>query len=366
MNELSTVDSKSGTALDFSNINKMNQLTVFAKFMSDGKIMLPKHLRGQSTDCMAICMQAMQWGMNPFVVAQKTHVVSGTLGYEAQLVAAVVQASTAVQGGFSYEYSDGWERLEGKSRIAKVKKSGQNGSYEVDSPQATWDKGEEAGLWVRVGAKRRGHEGVDWGKKLSLANVLVRNSPEWVSDPAQQLSYLAVKKWCRLYAPQVLLGVYTTDEIQVDSAPQQAEVHPSDDVNEMLAVIATQSLVEDSGGDAVQPEPEQVDSQREIYNALIEVMKNATTLEGIEGVDVSIATKLTGEAKGKAVSALEKRSNQLRFSDLKLVIAAMVKTQEAAEIQDRINRLTGDEFTAAEKLLNERIVEIDTPTIVEE
>jgi hypothetical protein len=38
-------------------------------------------------------MQAAQWGMNPFAVAQKTHVVNGTLGYEAQLVNAVVSSS---------------------------------------------------------------------------------------------------------------------------------------------------------------------------------------------------------------------------------------------------------------------------------
>jgi hypothetical protein len=37
-------------------------------------------------------MQAAQWGMNPFAVAQKTHVVNGTLGYEAQLVNAVVSS----------------------------------------------------------------------------------------------------------------------------------------------------------------------------------------------------------------------------------------------------------------------------------
>ncbi|SPX63869.1 Uncharacterised protein [Leclercia adecarboxylata] len=40
---------------------------------------------------MAIIMQAMQWGMNPYAVAQKTHLVNGVLGYEAQLVNADLQ-----------------------------------------------------------------------------------------------------------------------------------------------------------------------------------------------------------------------------------------------------------------------------------
>ena len=39
--------------------------------------------------CMAVTLQALQWNMSPFAVAQKTHLVNGTLGYEAQLVNAV-------------------------------------------------------------------------------------------------------------------------------------------------------------------------------------------------------------------------------------------------------------------------------------
>ena len=61
---------------------------------------------------MAIAMQAMSWGMNPFAVAQKTHIVSGRLGYEAQLVNAVVQQSNAIRGAFSYEFKGEGQALE--------------------------------------------------------------------------------------------------------------------------------------------------------------------------------------------------------------------------------------------------------------
>ncbi|HDL8295849.1 TPA: recombinase RecT [Yersinia enterocolitica] len=53
----------------------------FATLMASGRSTIPSHLAGNKADCMAVAMQAVQWGMNPFVVAQKTHVVSGTLGY---------------------------------------------------------------------------------------------------------------------------------------------------------------------------------------------------------------------------------------------------------------------------------------------
>ncbi|VFS64074.1 RecT family [Kluyvera cryocrescens] len=61
--------------------------------MADSKATVPAHLAGKPADCLAVTMQAAQWGMNPFAVAQKTHVVNGTLGYEAQLVNAVVSSS---------------------------------------------------------------------------------------------------------------------------------------------------------------------------------------------------------------------------------------------------------------------------------
>ena len=66
--------------------------------MAKGKVTVPEHLRGNVGDCMAIATQAMLWNMDPFVVAQKTHIVSGRLGYEAQLVNAVLQNSGAIRG----------------------------------------------------------------------------------------------------------------------------------------------------------------------------------------------------------------------------------------------------------------------------
>lgn len=47
-----------------------------------------------------------------------------------------------------------------------------------------------------------------------LAQARTRNSTLWADDPRQQLAYLAVKRWARLYCPEVILGVYTIDELE--------------------------------------------------------------------------------------------------------------------------------------------------------
>lgn len=170
----------------------LQKLQAFAEVMAQGKATVPAHLSGKPADCLAIALQAAQWGMNPYAVAQKTHLVNGTLGYEAQLVNAVITSSTAVQGRFKYEYGGDWE---------KFKPGAVNASN-------------ERGLNVRVGAVLKGETEITWGEPLYIEYVTTRNSPLWKTAPKQQLAYLAVKYWARLYCPDVILGVYTPDEFE--------------------------------------------------------------------------------------------------------------------------------------------------------
>lgn len=158
-----------------------------AHLMADGNTTVPKHLQGKVADCMAVVTQAMQWNMNPFAVAQKTHVVNGTLGYEAQLVNAVVTSSGAIRGHFHYEHRGDGQKVE-----------------------------------CRAGAVLRGDEEITWNEWLSADSVKVKNSPLWATNPKQQLGYLQVKNWSRLYAPSAILGVYTPDELD-DKHDDQAD-----------------------------------------------------------------------------------------------------------------------------------------------
>lgn len=52
--------------------------------------------------------------MNPFAVAQKTHLVNGVLGYEAQLVNAVITTCAPVVDRLHYEWFGEWEKVIGK------------------------------------------------------------------------------------------------------------------------------------------------------------------------------------------------------------------------------------------------------------
>lgn len=182
MNELATTSQSelaSGTAATIMSPAALNALVEFSKLMAASAVTVPDHLKGKPADCLAVAMQAAQWGMNPFAVAQKTHIISGRLGYEAQLVNAVIQSTGAIEGTPSYEY-----------------------------------RGEGPKLECRVGCVLRGQHEVTWGQWYCVSDVQVKNSPLWKTNPKQQLGYLQLKNWARLYAPGAILGVYTPDELE--------------------------------------------------------------------------------------------------------------------------------------------------------
>lgn len=190
-----------GTAAAIFSPEGMDRLVRFATLMADSKATVPQHLAGKPADCLAVTMQAAQWGMNPFAVAQKTHVVNGTLGYEAQLVNAVVSSSNLLATRLNYRWDGDWSKVNGKSD---------------KSPSLT----------VTVSAVLKG-DSEPRELTISMAQAGVRNSPLWEQDPRQQLAYLCVKRWARLHAPDVLLGVYTPDELQESQPRVERDITPA-------------------------------------------------------------------------------------------------------------------------------------------
>ena len=199
----------------------MQQMHQVAALMASSACTVPQHLRGNVGDCFAIAMQAAQWGMNPFAVAQKTHIVSGTLGYEAQLVNAVITSMAPTKGRLKFEWFGNWDKVIGNFK-------------EVDNAKgAKYRKlastlADEKGCGVRVFATMN-DETEPRVLELLLTQAGVRNSTLWADDPKQQLAYLAIKRWSRLYCPDVIMGVYSADELE--TIPAEREINPTDTVS---------------------------------------------------------------------------------------------------------------------------------------
>ncbi len=276
----------------------LDKMLRFAEVMARGTVTVPAHLKGQESDCLAITMQSAQWGMNPFSVAQKTHIINGVLGYEAQLVNALISSSSAIHGRFHYEYGgDGWEKCTTSKEVTETK-SGRNGSYDVTKRVRGWTDADEHGLFIRVGAILRGDAEITWSEPVYLSSVVTRNSPLWATNPKQQIAYLAVKYWARLYCPEVILGVYTPDELEdrtmKDVTPPKERV--------TLSELSHQ-----------QEKPQQPEAVKEVTGELVEefdaeavrkAIDTAETLDEVKDIRIRIDESKKAMASGLSIRLL--------------------------------------------------------------
>ena len=308
------------------NVQALGQLTAFADLMAQSAVTVPKHLAGKPADCMAIVMQAMQWGMNPYAVAQKTHLVNGVLGYEAQLVNAVISSSSAIQGRFHYEYGGDWEKIAGQK-----------------------DGRDELGLFIRVGAVLRGEADITWGEPIYLADITTRNSPLWKTAPKQQIAYLAVKYWARLYCPEVILGVYSPDEVEpraekeINPAPQRVSLAEISGDNVTTTSSARESAV---NIDSI------ADEFRDRIDAA-ETLESATTVgNDINAAKTELGSTLFTELKNKAT----KRYHQVKHRN---TVEAAINSLPNAGEPDAAELFTKAEaaLTAARRHLGDELYE---------
>jgi hypothetical protein len=187
-------------------LENMGQVMEFAKLMSVSGAAVPKYLRGNPGACLAICSRALRWQMDPFAVAEKSYMVVNKgeerVAFEAQLIHAVITARAPLKTRLRHEIVG-----EGDERRCVVW-----GTF----------KGEElphkyTSETLKSLRDARGRN--DYGA--------IKGSPLWDTNPEVQLAYSTVRQWCRLYASEVLLGVYAPDELEDGSKKEVKDVTPS-------------------------------------------------------------------------------------------------------------------------------------------
>lgn len=156
----------------------MGQVMEFSKLMAVAGQAVPKHLRAAPGACLAVSLQALNWRMDPFAVANKSYMVNDRIAYEAQLIHAVVEQRAPITG-----------------RIM--------GALTGKGPTRKWTL-----TVTTTDGETIAFEGAEF------QSITTKNSPLWKSDPDQQLWYYSVRAMCRRHFPDVLLGVYEKEEIE--------------------------------------------------------------------------------------------------------------------------------------------------------
>lgn len=168
-------------------LSTLDEAVGFASQMAKANL-LPAHLKGSPADCLRVVMQAARWQMDPFSVADKTSVISGKLMYEGQLVSAVVNARGNLSKRLDYRFEG-----EGEKRILTVTGTLKG---ETESREITLD--------------------VPMAKRINKNGQMNQN-------PDQQMCYIGARMWARRHTSELMLGVYTPDEVDPNDNPEQPE-----------------------------------------------------------------------------------------------------------------------------------------------
>lgn len=169
------------------------ELLEFSKAMATAGVAVRAAFRNNPGACLALSMQSLRWGMDPFAVTNKAYIVKNKAGedqiaYESQLVHAVVNKLAPLQRRLEVTYEGTGTAM--KCKVVGYLKGEGDRKFEYESP--------------------------------SVVNIGVQNSPLWKNDVQQQLHYYSVRAWARRHVPEVLLGVYTDDDVEMlDAARHQ-------------------------------------------------------------------------------------------------------------------------------------------------
>lgn len=184
-NTLTTLSSQSG-GIVFQTVAEARDV---AYLMAGSSLAVRKHLRNDPGACFGIVIQAVEWGMSPYSVANKSYVVNDQLAYESQLIQAVILRRAPIKGRIKFAYEG-----EGEDRVCIASATLLDGdTVEYRSPR--------------------------FGK------INPKNSPLWKSDPDQQQAYFSGRSLCRRHFPDVLMGIYDVDELE-GSAGVMRDVTP--------------------------------------------------------------------------------------------------------------------------------------------
>lgn len=177
--------------------SRFHQAVELAKVMAKADCM-PAHLKGKPADCLRVVELAHRANQSPYAIADKTYFVGGKIAFEGQLCAALVNAHSSIEERLSYDYEGDEDKPATLKCVVSAKLKGEANPRTV---RVTWIQGDAQSK----GAKDK-----------------------WQSQPAQQLAYYGARVWARRHTPEILLGMYTVDELEAGHiGPDHArEINP--------------------------------------------------------------------------------------------------------------------------------------------
>jgi hypothetical protein len=212
--------------------------------MSKAVGFMPAELINNPGACMGALCLSHSWGMNPFMVGQCLASVHGKLMPEGKLIHAAIDNSPMLDSRLKFDFYGDWSKVQGNFRMIESKGKTDESGRAKTFPAPAWRDEDEKGCGVKITGNIKGE------KEPAVLNVDLRachprNSTLWATDPQQQIIYAGVRKWARRCLPQIMLGVYSPEEMAetgevslTPNGPIQAETVQADDFSDLKEQMA--------------------------------------------------------------------------------------------------------------------------------
>lgn len=151
--------------------------------MFAGSKMVPEHFQNKPNDCCIAIQMALRCGADPMAFMQKCYVVHGRPSIEATLAVAMLHSSGLIRGRINY-------RMEG----------------EGDKRKCT-----AVAILADTGAACENTVSVEIARKMGW---YAKTGSLWPNMTDQMLMYRSATWLIRAYFPEVLFGLYTTEELR--------------------------------------------------------------------------------------------------------------------------------------------------------
>lgn len=188
--------------------------------------LIPEALRqGGQQQALANCYigltMAEAMGENPLTVLQNIHIVKGKAGFSAQFMIARANASGVFRGRINWRMTGEGDALRAEA-FATLAETGEEVSFAVDMAMA------KAEGWT--------------------------SNPKYKSVPHLMLRYRSATFLVRLYAPDVMFGYQTAEEVQDMAYAEQATAAPA--LTGAMLIEQATGQIEDAEATEAEAEPE--------------------------------------------------------------------------------------------------------------
>ena len=265
--------------------------------------MVPDHFRGKPDECAAAIMYGASLGLDPMQALKAVYVVYGNAALYARSMAAVVIAA-----GHRI-----WTVEAGPTAVIMA---GQRaGSERVEQSEWTIERATQAGYVPTIDPNT--------GKYKTNSNGKLIGNEKYLTDPETMLRAKATAEICRTIAPDVLNGVYSVEERQMEYV--EAEVVDRRPTRSLGAALERGAAP--ASDDAAPAAPAEAADEPPMLNprsALAKRMFTALDESGITAKDDQL-----DYCSGRVGREI-KKSGDLTDAEAEAIIASLQELQEPA------------------------------------